>query len=86
MASSTGTTGTLFSPALQVFDVLLNGLPVIQDLDIFARVGKAVAHDEVVPFTVEGQQLSVRDATVDFEGTLSIQFAKVSYNNVFLCV
>ena len=59
--------------------MVLNGVPVIQDLDIFARVGKAVAHDEVVPFTVEGQQLSVRDATIDFDGTLSIQFAKVSY-------
>ena len=62
----------------QVFDVVLNGVPVIQDLDIFARVGKAVAYDEVVSFTVERDQLSVRDSTVDFDGSLSIQFAKVS--------
>jgi hypothetical protein len=68
-------------PGQKVFDVVLNGVPVIQDLDIFARVGKAMAHDEVVPFTVEGQQLSVRDATIDFDGTLSIQFAKGPADN-----
>ena len=62
---------------MQVFDVVLNGVPVISDLDIFARVGKAVAHDEVVPLTVEGDQLSVWDSVIEFDGSLSIQFAKV---------
>ena len=68
-----------------MFDVVLNGVPVIRDLDIFARVGKAVAHDEVVPFSVESQQLSVRDSTTDFDGTLSIQFAKVSSRECGVC-
>ena len=62
---------------LQVFNVLLNGMPVITDLDIFSKVGKAVAHDEVVQFSVEGAKLFVSEGSTNFDGTLSIQFAKV---------
>ena len=69
----------------QVFNVLLNDMPVITNLDIYARVGKAVAHDEVVPFAVEGGRLSVVDGSADFDGTLSIQFAKAS-TPVCVCV
>ena len=58
--------------------MLLNGLPVITNLDIYARVGKAAAHDEIVPFTLEGGMLTVLDGSVEFDGTLSIQFAKAS--------
>ena len=53
-------------------------MPVIADLDIYSRVGKAVAYDEVVPFSVDRGQLFVSDGSVDFDGTLSIQFMKVS--------
>lgn len=53
-------------------------MPVITDLDIYSRVGKAVAYDEVVPFSVDKGQLFVSDGSVDFDGTLSIQFMKVS--------
>ena len=56
----------------------MNGVTVIADLDIYARVGKAVAHDELVPFVVQGHQLSVGDNVIDFDGTLTIQFAKAS--------
>lgn len=48
------------------------------DLDIYSRVGKAVAYDEVVPFSVDKGQLYVSDGSVDFDGTLSIQFMKAS--------
>lgn len=41
-------------PDKKVFDVVLNGdHTIITDLDIFEKVGRAVAHDEYVPFTVE---------------------------------
>lgn len=61
-----------------MFHVLLNNMPVIADLDIYSRVGKAVAYDEVVPFSVDRGQLFVSDGSVEFDGTLSIQFMKVS--------
>lgn len=54
------------------------------ELDIYSRVGKAVAYDEVVPFSVDKGQLYVSDGSVDFDGTLSIQFMKVS-NIVYMC-
>ncbi len=50
---------------------------VVPGLDIFSRVGKAAAHDEVVPFTVEGGQLTVGDESSDFDGNLNIEFSKV---------
>ena len=41
------------APNLKVFDVMLNGEhTVVADLDIFSQVGKGVAHDEYVYFTV----------------------------------
>lgn len=66
-----------------MFHVLLNNMPVIADLDIYSRVGKAVAYDEVVPFSVDRGQLFVSDGSVDFDGTLSIQFMKVSRDKKF---
>lgn len=62
---------------LQVFDVVLNGLPVITNMDIYSRAGKAMAHDEVVQFSLEGDQLFVNGDSTAFDGILSIQFAKV---------
>ena len=37
----------------------LDGNTIINDLDIFSKVGYAAAHDEHVPFTVKNGQLSV---------------------------
>lgn len=40
-------------PNQKVFDVVLNKEHVIvSDLDLFAKVGRGVAYDEVVPFVV----------------------------------
>ena len=66
-----------FTP-LQVFDVVLNRQHmVLPRLDIFAKVGKAAAHDEVVPFSIDSGQLHVMGESSDFDGTLSVEFAKV---------
>lgn len=62
----------------QVFDVNLNDLIGISDLDIFSSVGKAAAHDVVLPFSIRDGQLSVEGETSDFDGTLSVEFAKVT--------
>ena len=64
--------------SLQVFDVVLNRQHlVVPNLDIFAKVGGAAAHDEIVTFSVEKGQLLVGGETSDFGGVLSVEFAKV---------
>ena len=43
---------------MKVFDVVLNGdLTVTSDLDIFEKVGRGVAHDEYVEFSVESNKI-----------------------------
>ena len=43
---------------MKVFDVVLNGdLTVNSDLDIFEKVGRGVAHDEYVEFSVESNKI-----------------------------
>ena len=51
---------------------------IISSLDIFSRVGKAAAYDEVTSFTVDSGSLTVQGETSSFRGTLSVEFAKVS--------
>ncbi|KAG7159734.1 malectin-A-like [Homarus americanus] len=48
------------APDQKVFDVAMNGdMTVVPALDIFGRVGRGVAHDEYVPFTVASNTLIV---------------------------
>lgn len=66
-----------FLPA-KVFNVLLNHQhSIISDLDIFARVGRAAAYDEVAKFNIRNGQLIVQGESSIFKGTLSIDFSKV---------
>ena len=60
--------------------VLNNHHTVINNLDIFARVGRAVALDEIIPFNVKDGQITVSSETSDFDGTLVVEFAKVIRN------
>jgi hypothetical protein len=63
---------------VQIFDIVLNKRhKVVSNLDIFAKVGKAIAHDEVTRFTIENGQLLVGDQVSDFDGTLTVEFSKV---------
>ena len=62
---------------MQVFDIVLNGHVAVPSMDIFAKVGKAAAHDEIIPFSVHNRQLHVLGESSDFDGTLSVEFAKV---------
>ena len=63
---------------VQIFDIVLNKRHrVISNLDIFSKVGKAIAHDEVTRFTIENGQLLVVDQVSDFDGTLTVEFSKV---------
>ena len=62
---------------MQVFDIVLNGHVAVPFLDIFAKVGKAAAHDEIIPFSVHNGQLHILAESSKFDGTLRVEFAKV---------
>lgn len=65
------------SPGMKVFDVLLNGIHmIVSDLDIFAKVGKGVAHDEYIPFQIKGNKLSVNGEESNHDGKIKVEFIK----------
>ncbi|GFQ70527.1 malectin-A [Trichonephila clavata] len=65
------------SPGMKVFDVTLNGVhTVVSDLDIFAKVGKGVAHDEHIPFIVKGNKLIVNEEESEHDGKIRVEFIK----------
>ena len=67
-----------------MFDVRLNNEHmVVKNLDIFSKVGKAMAHDEYIPFTISDDMLEVLGEKSPFHGSLSIEFLKV---RVCVCV
>lgn len=54
----------------------------MKDLDIFAQVGRAVAHDEIIPFKVKNKKLIVNGKKSDIEGsTISLTLVKVRTSN-----
>ena len=63
----------------QVFNVILNGAhTVVEELDIFGKVGHGVAHDEIIPFTVKNGRLRYNGESSPIENNkVSIKFAKV---------
>jgi len=64
---------------VQVFDVVLNGqITVVDGLDIFAKVGRGVAHDEIIPFSIRNSQLQYGAETAPFTGKLIVEFVKVT--------
>jgi len=63
---------------MQVFDVVLNGqVTVVDGLDIFAKVGRGVAHDEIIPFSIRNSQLHYGAEMAPFTGKLIVEFVKV---------
>lgn len=66
----------------KIFDVVLNDdHTVVSELDIYKQVGRAVAHDEIIPFNVKGGKLKVLDEVSDFKGKLSVQFKRGDKDN-----
>ncbi|KAA0201880.1 hypothetical protein HAZT_HAZT006338 [Hyalella azteca] len=52
------------APDQKVFNVHLNGVAVISELDIFAQVGRGVAHQELIAFTIsDSRYITLRDGT-----------------------
>ena len=63
----------------QVFDVALNDIVVVKDLDIFGKVGRGVAHDEVVPFQIRKNKIIIDGKTYPFDGEIRVDFIKVRF-------
>lgn len=66
------------APKMKVFDVTLNGEhTVIPDLDIFQQVGKGVAHDEYVYFTISRGKLFFKEEESEVRGNrIRVEFIK----------
>lgn len=63
----------------QVFDIVLNGEhTIVSGLDIFEKVGRGIAHDEYIPFKIQGQKLMYNDEESDIvDKRVKIDFIKV---------
>ena len=71
----------LFLFCVQVFDVVINGdVTVAADLDIYDKVGRGSAHDEVIQFQAKGTKLLFQDAESELtRGKMRVEFIKVRY-------
>ena len=58
---------------------------VIHELDIYGKVGRGAAHDEVIPFSVRNGKLKINGETSEvIDGKISVEFVKVSL--LLLCL
>lgn len=64
---------------MQVFDIVLNGdHTIVTDLDIYDRVGRGVAHDEYISFSVNHGRLYYNEEESDIRGgKIRVEFIKV---------
>lgn len=67
----------------KVFDVVLNSAhTIVEKLDIFKKVGKGVAHDETIYFTVSrGMLQHESDESRIRNGKVRLEFVKSGYDN-----
>ncbi|XP_022114395.1 malectin-A [Pieris rapae] len=66
------------APNMKVFDVVLNGdHTIVADLDIFDKVGRGVAHDEYIPYSIKNGKLYYNDEESDIRGSkIKVEFIK----------
>jgi len=69
------------APNLKVFDVSLNDAIVVNSLDIFERVGRGVAHDEVIPFQIRQNKIIINGKGSPFNNEIRIEFLKSPQDN-----
>lgn len=65
-------------PNMKVFDIVLNGdHTIVADLDIFDKVGRGVAHDEYISFSVNSGRLYYNQEESDIRGgKIRVEFIK----------
>ncbi|KAK7790078.1 hypothetical protein R5R35_012999 [Gryllus longicercus] len=68
---------------MKVFDVVLNGdITIVPDLDIYDRVGRGIAHDEYIPFSVVKGRLYYNEEESDIRGgRIRVEFIKSYRDN-----
>ena len=54
---------------------------VIDELDIFANVGRATAHDEYVPFQIKNGRLVVKGRSSSYSGKLTVTFQRIDHRD-----
>jgi len=69
------------APGLKVFDVALNDVVVVSELDIFDKVGRGVAHDEVVAFQIRQKKIIIEGKSYPFSNEIQVEFIKTSRDN-----
>lgn len=72
------------APNMKVFDVVLNSEhTIVEQLDIYQNVGKGVAHDEIVYFTISRGRLYYKEEESEIRGggRIRLEFIKGSRDN-----
>lgn len=71
------------APNMKVFDVVLNGdLTVSSDLDIYEKVGRGVAHDEYVEFSIQNNKILYQGEESEIRaGQIRVEFIKSYRDN-----
>lgn len=70
----------------KVFDVALGKEIILKDLDIFARVGKAMAHDEYIVFEIQNGKVIINKREIsgaydESSKILKLKFVKGAKDN-----
>ncbi|XP_022644800.1 malectin-A-like isoform X2 [Varroa jacobsoni] len=70
------------APGQKIFDVVLNGdHSIVENLDIYARVGRGVALDIMVPFKIKSNKLFVNGEVSTHAGSIRVDFVKGKADN-----
>ncbi|CAK1581841.1 unnamed protein product [Parnassius mnemosyne] len=66
------------APNMKVFDVVLNGdHTIVADLDIFDKVGRGIAHDEYIQYSIKNGKLYYNEEESDIRGgKIKVEFIK----------
>jgi hypothetical protein len=54
---------------------------VIDELDIFANVGRTTAHDEYIPFQIKSGRLVVKSRNLPYSGKLIVTFQRLDHRD-----
>ncbi|CAF1608980.1 unnamed protein product [Adineta ricciae] len=69
-------------PNMKVFQVLLDDEhSIIDELDIFSKVGRLTAHDEYIPFQIKNGRLVVKGRSSSYSGKLRVTFQRLDHRD-----
>lgn len=54
---------------------------VLDELDIFSKVGRMTAHDEYIPFQVKNGRLVVKGRSSSYSGKLTVTFQRLDHRD-----